>query len=129
MDHDVIVEQWLDRCKGFIEHIVQAPDHHRVASASLAICVPMRHVARDILQAKITLEGQERKRANVTPCGEEAGVTFVHTQTMSPATLFGESTILVRTFQSHGCGALCRADDSPLGMPEVGDFTDDVRYL
>jgi hypothetical protein len=42
MDHDVIVEQWLDRCKGFLESILQAPDLHRVASASLAIFAQMR---------------------------------------------------------------------------------------
>jgi len=35
MDHDLIVEQWLDRCKGFIESILQAPDLHGVASSSL----------------------------------------------------------------------------------------------
>jgi hypothetical protein len=37
MDHDVIVEQLLERCKRFIENILQAPDLPGVASASLAI--------------------------------------------------------------------------------------------
>ena len=49
MDHDLIVEQWLDRCKGFIESILQAPDLHGVASSSLAIFTQIRLVARDIL--------------------------------------------------------------------------------
>lgn len=129
MDHDAIVEQLLDRCKRFIAHILQAPDLHSVASASLAIFTQMRHVARDILQAKVTLEAQELKRANVTPCCPEAGITLVHTRTVSPETGFGEITIPVRTFQGHGCGTLFRPDDKPLGVPAVGDFTDDGRYF
>jgi hypothetical protein len=32
MDHDLIVEQLLDRCKCFIEHILQASDLHSVAA-------------------------------------------------------------------------------------------------
>jgi len=129
MDHDVIVELLLDRCKRFIEDILQAADLHSVASASLAILAQMRHVARDILQAKITLEAEERRRADDTPCCQEAGVTYVHTRTVSPKTLFGEITIPVRTFQCHGCGATIRPDDGPLGVPETGDFTDDGRDL
>jgi hypothetical protein len=57
MDHDIIVEQLLDRCKRFIENILQAPDLHSVATASLAIFAQMRDVAREILQAKIALAG------------------------------------------------------------------------
>jgi Uncharacterised protein family (UPF0236) len=129
MDHDVLVELLLERCKGFIEGILQAPDLHSVASASLAIFAQMRQVAHDILQAKITLEAQQLKRADVTLCCQEAGVTYVHTRTVSPETLFGEITIPVRTFQCRGCGALLRPDDGPLGVPEAGEFTDDVRYL
>jgi hypothetical protein len=129
MDHDLIVEQLLARCKCFIENILQAPDLHSVAAASLAIFEQMRYVARDILQAKITLEAQQRKRADIKPCCPEAGVTYVHTRPVSPETLFGEITIPVRTFQCRGCGALFRPDDGPLGVPESGAFTDDVRYL
>ena len=129
MDHDLIVEQWLDRCKGFIENILQAPDLQSVASASLAIFTQIRQVARDVLQAKITLEAQQRTRAEVTPCCPEAGVTHVHTRTVSPQTLLGKITIPVRTFQCHGCGATFRPDDTALGVPEVGAFTDDVRWL
>jgi hypothetical protein len=75
MDHDGIVEPVLDRGKGFIESILQAPDLHRVASGSWAICVRRRPVARDLLQAKITLEAPPLKRADVTPCCQEAGGT------------------------------------------------------
>jgi hypothetical protein len=129
MDHDGIVEQLLDRCKGFIENILQAPDLQSVASASLAIFTQIRQVARDILQAKITLEAQQRTRVDVTPCCPEARMTYVHTRTLSPHTLLGEITIPVRTFQCHGCGATFRPDDRALGVPEIGAFTDDVRWL
>ncbi len=129
MDHDLIVEQLLARCKCFIENILQAPDLHSVASASLAIFGPMREVAREILQAKIALEAQQLKSQDVTPCCYDAAVTYVHTRTVSPETLFGEVYIPVRTFQCCGCGATFRPDDAALGVPEAGDFTDDVRAL
>ena len=129
MDHDVIVEQLVARCKGFIENILQAPDLHSVASASLAIFTQMRQVAREMLQAKIAFEAQQRRSQDVARCCPEASVHYVHTRTVSPETLFGEITIPVRTFQCRGCGATFRPDDVALGVPEVGDFTDDVRCL
>jgi len=129
MDHDVIVEQLLDRCKSFIENILQAPDLHSVATTSLAIFAQMREVAREILQAKIALEAQQRRSQDVARCCPGARVTYVHTRTVSPETLFGEVHIPVRTFQCRGCGATFRPDDAALGVPEAGDFTDDVRYL
>ncbi|MGH8059305.1 MAG: hypothetical protein ACREOH_19055, partial [Candidatus Entotheonellia bacterium] len=60
---------------------MQAPDLHNVGSASLAIFAQMRQVARDILQAKITLEAQQRSHQAVPRCCPEAGVQYVHTQT------------------------------------------------
>ena len=50
MDHDLIVEHLLDRCKCFVEHIRQAPDFHHVAAAFLASFAAMRPVARDPLR-------------------------------------------------------------------------------
>jgi hypothetical protein len=129
MDHELIVEQLLARCKGFIENILQGPDLHRVATASLAIFEQMRQVAREILQAKIHLEAQQLKGTAVVPCCPEAGARSVHTRAVSPQTLGGEVCIPVRTFQCDGCGATLRPDDHDLGVPEVGDFTDDVRAL
>jgi hypothetical protein len=129
MDHDLIVEQLLARCKCFIENILQASDLHSVATASLAIFAQLREVAREILQAKITLEAQQLRGADIMPCCQDTGVRYVHTRTVSPETLFGEVHIPVRTFQCGGCGASLRPDDRYLGVPEVGDFTDDVRYL
>jgi hypothetical protein len=129
MDHDLIVEQLLDRCKCFIEHILQASDLHSVATASLAIFAQLRAVAREVLQAKMTLEAQQLKRADIAPCCQETRVRYIHTRTVSPQTLFGEVHIPVRTFQCGGCGAFLRPDDRHLGVPEVGDFTDDVRGL
>jgi hypothetical protein len=129
MDHELMVEQLLARCKGFIENILQATDLHSVATASLAIFEQMRQVAREILQAKIHLEAQQLKGTAVAPCCQEAGARYVHTRTVSPQTLWGKVCIPVRTFQCDGCGASLRPDDHHLGVPEVGDFTDDVRAL
>lgn len=128
MDHDGIVAQLLERCKGVLEPMLQAPDLQRVANASLAIFTPSRQVARDILQAQITLEAQQRIHAPVPPCGPEAGVPSVHTRTVSPPTVLGAITSPVRTVQCQGCGATWRADDTALGVPEVGVLTDDVRW-
>jgi hypothetical protein len=129
MDHDLIVEQLLERCQGFLESILQAPALPNVASVSLAIVTQMRPVARDILQAKLTLEAQPLTRAAITPCCPTAGVSDVQTRPVSPETLWGEITIPVRTFQCRGCGTTVRPDDQPLGVPEVGEFTDDGRFV
>jgi len=129
MDHDLIVEQLLDRCKGFIENILQASDLHSVATASLAIFAQLREVAREILPAKITLAAQQLKRTDVAPCCQDSRVRYIHTRTVNPQTLLGEVHIPVRTLQCGGCGASLRSDDRHLGIPEVGDFTNDVRYL
>jgi hypothetical protein len=93
MDHDRIVEHLLDRCKGFIENILQASDLHNVAAASLAIFAQMRQVARAILQAKIDLEAQQLQRTDIAPCCQGANTRYVHTRTVSPETLLGEVCI------------------------------------
>jgi hypothetical protein len=129
MDHDLIVEQLLDRCKCFIEHILQASDLHSVATASLTIFTQLREVAREVLQAKMTLEAQQLKSADVAPCCPDTRARYIHTRLVSPQTLFGQVHIPVRTCQCRGCGASLRPDDRHLGVPEVGDFTDDVRGL
>jgi len=129
MDHDFIVEQLRARGKGFLEDIWRAADLHSVATASLAIVEQMRQVAREILQAKVHLEAAPLKRAAVAPCCQETGARYVHTRTVSPQTLLGEVRLPVRTFQCSGCGASIRPDDHDLGVPEVGDFTDDMRAL
>jgi hypothetical protein len=129
LTHDLIVEQRLARCKCFIENILQTPDLHSVAAASMAIFEQMRPVARAMLQAKITMEAQQLKGTDVAPCCQNASVRYVHTRTVSPQTLFGEVCIPVRTFECGGCGASLRPDDHHLGIPEVGNFTDDVRAL
>jgi len=75
MDHDVIVEPWLGRCKRVIENILPAPDLHSVASASRALFAQMRHVARDMLQANTALEAQQRSSQDVPRGCPEARVT------------------------------------------------------
>ena len=126
-DHDLIVEQLLNRCKGCIESILQAPDLPRVASTSLAIFAQLRQVAREILQAKTVLEAQQCQSKEVARGCPDASVRSVHTRSVSPETLFGKMTMPVRTFQCSGCGMAFRPDDTALGVLAVGDFTDDVR--
>ena len=65
MSHDLIVEQLLERCKWFMENILQAPNLHHVGSASLAISTQMRQAAPEILQAKINLEAQQLQRQDI----------------------------------------------------------------
>jgi hypothetical protein len=127
MDHDLIGAQLLAQCKCLIENMWQATDRHRVAAASLAIFAQRRQVGRKMLQAKIDREAQQLKGTAVVPCCQDAGARDVHTRTVSPQTLLGEGRIPVRTFQGGGCGAALRPDDQHLGVPEVGDCTDDVR--
>ena len=127
MDHDLIVEHLLERCKCFIENILQAPDLPSVAAASVAIFAPMRHVARETLQAKITREAQQLQSRAVVPWCQDAGARYVHTRTVSPETLLGQVCIPVRTCQCDGCGASLRPDDRHVGVPEMGAFTDAVR--
>jgi hypothetical protein len=129
MDRNLIVGQLMDRCKGFIERILEADDLHSVAMASVAIFEQMREIARALLQAKVDLEAHQLHSQAIQPCCPEAALTYVHTRTVQPTTLFGVITIPVRTFRCHGCGASRRPDDTPLGVPPVGDFTDDVRLL
>ena len=100
-----------------------------MATASLAIFTQVRDVAREILQAKITLEAQQLKGADIVPCCPDSRARDIHTRTVSPQTLLGEGQIPVHTFQGGGCGASPRPDDHHLGVPEGGDFTDDVRAL
>lgn len=129
MDHDLIVEQLLDRCKCFIEQILQAVELHSVAAASLAIWEHMRDVARAVLQAKVELEAQQCRHHAPPHCCPEVEATYIHTRRVSPRTLFGAITIPVRTFQCTGCGSSLRPDDTFLGVPERGEFTADVRLL
>jgi hypothetical protein len=77
----------------------------------------------------MVLEAQQLTRADLTPGCPAADVTVIPTRTVSPEPLFGEIIIPVRTCQCHGCGATCRPDDTALGVPETGAFTDAVRYL
>ena len=74
---------------------MQAPDLPSVAWASLAIFTQIRQVARDLLQAKITREAQQRTRTEVTSCGPEASLAQVDTRTVGPETLLGEIMIPV----------------------------------
>jgi len=80
----------LDRCKPFLETIVQASDLHRVATASRALFAQLREVAWERLQAKLMREAQPRKSMDIAPGCPETRVRYLHTRTVSPHTLFGE---------------------------------------
>ena len=51
MDHDLIGEQVLDRCKGLIENMLLASDLHNVGCASVVIFAQMRREGWEILKA------------------------------------------------------------------------------
>jgi len=108
---------------------LQAPDLHRVATASLAIFAQLREVAREMLQAKITLEAQQLKSADVAPCCQNSRVRYLHTRTVSPQTLLGEVSIRYAPSSVAGVEPPSGRMTGHLGVPEVGDFTDDVRAL
>jgi hypothetical protein len=129
MDYDLSVEHLLDRCKCFMENILQASELHSVAAASLALFEHIHDVGRALLQAKVELEAHQSRGQAVPHRCQEAEVRYVHTRTVSPMTLFGAITIPVRTFQCHGCGASLRPDDASLEVPDRGEFTDDGRRL
>jgi hypothetical protein len=130
MDQATSVGHLLDRCKRFIEGLLQDTDTQTVATASLAIFARMREVAHALLQANIALEAQRRKKHPVAPCCPGAALAFVHTRTVHPTTLFGQVEVPMRTLRCQGCGATVRPDDTRLGVPPSGDFTDEVRlYL
>jgi hypothetical protein len=84
MDRDLIVGQLMNRCKRFIESVLEAADLQTVAMASLAICDQMRDVARALLQAKVDLEAHKLHRQALVPCCPEAGLKYVHTHTVQP---------------------------------------------
>ena len=86
MDQARSVAQRLARGKRLIEHRVQGPAHHRVATAALAIFAPRRQVARQRLQAKSPRAAQPLKGPAVVPGGPEAGARDVHPRTVSPRT-------------------------------------------
>lgn len=129
MDHAMIVGQVMHHCKRLIERVLDASDLQTVATASLAIVDQMREVARALLQAKVDLEAHKLRRQAVPPCCPGASLRYIHTRTVQPTTLFGPITIPVRTFQCEGCGTTHRPDDASLGVPPVGEFTDDIRCL
>jgi len=129
MDRTLIVGQVMQHCQRLIEHVLETADLQTVATASLAIFEQMREVARALLQAKIDLEAHKLQSQAITPCCAGAALQYVPTRTVQPTTLFGPITIPVRTFQCTGCGATQRPDDAWLGVPHVGEFTEDIRCL
>ncbi len=129
MDRTAIVEHVMDQCKSLIDRILDEPAETSLAATSLTLFEQVRNVARHILQAKVDLADKELKRQPVRPCCPATHLRYVHTRTVSPTTIFGPITLAVRTFECPKCGQLWRPDDEILGVPERGDFTDDVRFF
>jgi hypothetical protein len=129
MDQSVIVDQVMHRCKQLINTLLDAQDLQDIAAASLVIFERIREVARAVLQAKIDLAADRLTRQAPLPCCPPAAMTYIHTRTVNPTTLFGTVTVPVRTFRCTGCGATTRPDDAALGVPVTGEFMDDVRML
>lgn len=129
MDRDAIVAQLAGCCKSAVETIIDDPDLHDVASASLALFTKFRDVAREILQAKVDLEAAGRRAADPPQCCEGAGTWLIHRRGVCVETLFGSVEIPVRTFRCTKCRGYDRPDDAALGVPRKGPFADDVREI
>jgi len=84
-------------------------------------------MARAILPVKADLEAHKLRSQAVRPCCPEADLMYVHTRMVRPTALLGPIDMPVPTFHCHGCGASLRPDGTALGVPSVGDFTDDIR--
>jgi hypothetical protein len=89
----------------------------------------MREVAREMLQATITLETPQRRRRDIAPWCQKARMIDVHTRTVRPQTVVGAGCLRVRTFQCRRWGAARRPDAHHLGVPAAGDCTDAGRGL
>ena len=89
MDRNLSVGQLMSRCKDVIESITEADDLQTVASAGVAIFEQMREVARVLLQAKGDLEAHKLHSQAVRPYCVDTALTYVHTRTVQPTTLFG----------------------------------------
>jgi len=130
MDRTGIVAGMLDRCKSLILGVLDDPDLSSAPAASLALFEKFRDVCGEILQtwvderfARLAEGGPE-----VCSCGSRS-LTHVHTRKVSVKTLFGKIVFPYRGYRCSACGAYLRPDDGPLGIPEEGSFSDDVRSL
>ncbi len=129
MDHEERVERLVNCCKSSIESILGDPALRSVGDACLALLEKFRGVSLEIAQAKVEMEAERLAKTAPAPCCEGAAMALVHTRDVHPQTIFGTVRIPVRTFRCARCAKHVRSDDVVLGVPESGEFTDDVRFL
>ena len=130
MDRAGIVAEILDRCKSLVVDVLDDSALASASAASLAIFEKFRDVGRAILQAWVDerFTSLAEGRPELCPCGSPS-LILVHTRKVTVKTLFGDIVFRYRTFNCSACGAYLRPDDAPLGIPDQGTFSDDVRSL
>jgi hypothetical protein len=130
MDRTGIVAGILDRCKSLILDVLDDPALSTAPAASLVLFQKFRDVCREILQAWVDerVERLVELRPELCACGSRS-LRFVNTGTVTVKTLFGDIVARYRRFRCAACHAYVRPDDGPLGLPEDGTFSDDVRAL
>jgi hypothetical protein len=128
MDRAGIVDEILLRCKSLLVGVLDDSALSSASAASLAIFEKFRDVGHAILQAWVDERFTSFAKAcpEQCPCGSPS-LNLVHTRQVMVKTLFGEIVFSYRTFCCSACGAHVRPDDDPLGIPEQGTFSDDVR--
>jgi hypothetical protein len=130
MDREGIVAQLLDRCNSMINNLLDDPALGSMPAASLALFEKFRDVCREILQSWVDerFAALSVSRPERCPCGGE-GPGYVHRRSVTANTLFGGVVLPFRTFQCEACQSYLRPDDTTMGIPDPGTFSDDVRAL
>lgn len=130
MDRTGIVAGIVNRCKSLIIDVLDDSDLSTAPAASLVLFEKFRDVCREILQAWVDerVERLAEQRPERCVCGSRS-LRFVNTGAVTVKTLFGDILVRYRRFRCAACDAYDRPDDAPLGIPEEGTFSDDVRAL
>ena len=130
MDRTEMVVGITNRCKSLILEILDDSSLPSASAASLALFEKFRDVCREIVQAWVDerVERLTEDRPEQCSCGGHS-LTYVNTGQVTVKALFGDIVFTYRRFRCKGCRAYLRPDDGPLGMPDEGEFSDDVRAL
>jgi len=130
MDRERIVAGMLDRCKSLILGVLDDPDLVSASATSLALFEKFRDVCGEILQTWVHERFERLAEVPPEPCSCGNGsLTHVHSRRVRVKTLFGKIVFPYRGYRCSACGIYHRPDDGPLGIPEDGEFGDDVRAL
>jgi hypothetical protein len=129
MDQEQRVAELFEGYKSGLAKVLGDLELQTVAESSLALREMLRDVGRDALQAKVDIVAEGLASATPDACCAGAALPLVHTRRVGVKTLLGEISVPVRTFRCKACREYRRPDDAVLGLPESGEFTDDVRAL